>query len=80
LASTPGFNAGTSTVILSVSSSTTVSPDATTSPSFFSHRDTVASTIDSPSGGTFMESIQTDPERIEIKVGIFRLHFQASAV
>jgi hypothetical protein len=39
-----------------------------------SHRDTVASTIDSPSGGTFMESIQTDPERMEIKIGIFVMH------
>ena len=64
LASTPGFNAGTSTVILSVSSSTSVSPAATASPSFFCQRETVASTMDSPSGGTFMGSIQSDPERM----------------
>jgi hypothetical protein len=29
--------------------------------------------MDSPSGGTFMESIQSDPERIEINFGIFML-------
>ena len=52
--STPALSAGTSTVILSVSSSTRVSPDATASPSFLSQRDTVASTIDSPSGGTLI--------------------------
>jgi len=37
----------------------------------------VASTIDSPRGGTFMGSIQIDPERMEIKVGIFRLRHAA---
>ena len=55
---TPARGAGTSTVILSVSSSTRVSPAATGSPSFFSQRETFASTIDSPSGGTFIWSIQ----------------------
>ena len=54
---TPARGAGTSTVILSVSSSTIVSPLATESPFFFSQRDTVASTIDSPSGGTLMDII-----------------------
>jgi hypothetical protein len=44
-------------VILSVSSSTIVSPLATASPFFFTQRDTVASTIDSPSGGTLMDII-----------------------
>jgi hypothetical protein len=38
----------------------------------------VASTIDSPRGGTFMGSIQTDPERMEIKVDIFRLRASAN--
>src|SRR5690606_33507771 len=56
--STPAFRAGTSTVILSVSSSTSVSPDATDSPSFLSQRLTVASTMDSPSGGTLIEIIR----------------------
>ena len=58
--STPAFGAGTSTVILSVSSSTSVSPAATGSPSFFNQRAIVASTIDSPSGGTLNE-IMTGP-------------------
>jgi hypothetical protein len=40
----------------------------------------VASMMDSPSGGTFMGSIQTDPERMEIKVGIFRLHDAAHSL
>ena len=53
----PARGAGTSTVILSVSSSTSVSPEATGSPSFLSQLETVASTIDSPSGGTFISSI-----------------------
>lgn len=57
-ASDPARGAGTSTVILSVSSSTSVSPLVTASPSFLSQRRTVASTIDSPSGGTFIGSIQ----------------------
>src|SRR5207247_10962838 len=48
---------GTSTVILSVSSSTSVSPGATASPSLFSHLETVASTMDSPSGGTLIDVI-----------------------
>ncbi len=54
----PALGAWTSTVILSVSSSASVSPAATGSPSFFDQRETVASTIDSPSGGTFTWSIQ----------------------
>src|SRR5512141_3323173 len=54
---TPARGAGTSTVILSVSSSTIVSPLLTASPFFLSQRDTVASTIDSPSGGTLMDII-----------------------
>jgi hypothetical protein len=54
LTSVPPVVAGTSTVTLSVSSSTMVSPDATRSPSCFNHRETVASTMDSPSGGTLM--------------------------
>src|SRR5438105_2053651 len=54
----PAFGAWTSTVILSVSSSASVSPAATGSPSFFNQRETVASTIDSPSGGTFTWIIQ----------------------
>src|SRR5205085_2073745 len=54
LDSTPALSAGTSTVILSVSSSTSVSPAATASPSCLTQRDTVASTMDSPSGGTLM--------------------------
>ena len=53
-ASTPDLSAGTSTVILSVSSSTRVSPAMTASPSCFSQRDTVALTIDSPRGGTMI--------------------------
>src|SRR5688572_23290304 len=57
-ATTPALRAGTSTVILSVSSSTTVSPAATASPSCLVQRETVASTIDSPSGGTFSEIIR----------------------
>ena len=56
-ASTPALSAGTSTVILSVSSSTSVSPAATGSPSRFSHRETVASVMDSPSGGTLIETM-----------------------
>jgi hypothetical protein len=56
-AMTPARGAGTSTVILSVSSSTIVSPLATESPCFFTQRETVASTIDSPSGGTLMDNI-----------------------
>ena len=32
--------------------------------------------MDSPSGGTFMGSIQIDRKRMEIKVGIFRLRPQ----
>jgi hypothetical protein len=54
---TPARGAGTSTVILSVSSSTIVSPPATASPFFLTQRDTVASTMDSPSGGTLMDII-----------------------
>src|SRR5579862_9091435 len=53
--------AGTSTVTLSVSSSTTVSPAATASPGCFIHRDRVASGVDSPSGGTFMVIIALPP-------------------
>jgi pyruvate/2-oxoglutarate dehydrogenase complex dihydrolipoamide acyltransferase (E2) component len=60
--STPALNAGTSTVILSVSSSTSDSFCATTSPSFFNHREIVASTIDSPSGGTLIEIIPPSSE------------------
>ena len=56
-ANTPALSAGTSTVTLSVSNSTSVSPAATASPSFLSHRATVASTIDSPRGGTLIEII-----------------------
>src|SRR3954447_5557524 len=41
---------------LSVSSSTTGSPSATVSPSFLSQFSTVASTTDSPSGGTTMST------------------------
>jgi hypothetical protein len=59
---TPALNAGTSTVILSVSSSTSDSFCATTSPSFFNHREIVASTIDSPSGGTLIEIIPPSSE------------------
>src|SRR5205085_8537810 len=57
--STPPVTDGTSTVTLSVSSSTSVSPGETESPSFFSHRDTVASTMDSPRGGTLID-VMTD--------------------
>jgi hypothetical protein len=48
------LSAGTSTVILSVSSSTSVSPIATASPSFLFQREMVASVMLSPSGGTLM--------------------------
>ena len=51
-ASTPACGAPTSRSILSVSSSTSGSPADTRSPSFFSQRETRASTIDSPSSGT----------------------------
>ena len=44
--------AGTSTVMLSVSISTRGSSASKDSPTFFSHFDTVASVIDSPSVGT----------------------------
>ena len=60
--STPALSAGTSTVILSVSSSTSVSPAATASPSCLSQRDTVASTIDSPRGGTLI-AVMSAPSR-----------------
>lgn len=60
-ANTPALSAGTSTVTLSVSNSTSVSPAATASPSFLSHRATVASTIDSPRGGTLIEIIPRSP-------------------
>ena len=50
--STPACGALTSRSILSVSSSTSGSPAATASPSFFSHLATRASTIDSPTSGT----------------------------
>ena len=43
---------GTSTLTLSVSNSTKGSSESTWSPTFFSHLDTVASVIDSPSDGT----------------------------
>jgi len=52
--STPALGAGTSTSILSVSSSTRGSPAATASPSFLSHRAIRASTTDSPTSGTTM--------------------------
>ena len=52
VASTPATGAGTSRLTLSVSSSTTGSPMATTSPAFFIQRATRASTIDSPTSGT----------------------------
>src|SRR5438552_3645971 len=55
--STPPVTEGTSTVILSVSSSTSVSPGATASPSLLSHLETVASMMDSPSGGTLIDVI-----------------------
>ena len=48
----PDFGAATSTVILSVSSSTRTSSFSTGSPACFDQRPTVASTTDSPSGGT----------------------------
>ncbi len=57
LVTTPPVSDGTSTVILSVSSSTMVSPGATASPSALSQRETMASVIDSPSGGTLMDVI-----------------------
>ena len=57
---TPASSAGTSTVILSVSSSTSVSPAATRSPSCLSQREIVASTMDSPRGGTLMDDMECD--------------------
>ena len=54
LARTPPRSALTSRSIFSVSSSTSGSPTATRSPSFFSQRATRASTTDSPSCGTTM--------------------------
>ena len=50
--STPACGAGTSRLTLSVSSSTSGSPRATASPTFFIQRATRASTIDSPTSGT----------------------------
>src|SRR5579883_1685177 len=49
---TPVESAVTSRFTFSVSSSTTGSPATTVSPGLLSHRPTVASTIDSPRGGT----------------------------
>ena len=49
---TPAAAAGTSSVILSVSSSTRGSSTATASPADLSHLETVASVTDSPSAGT----------------------------
>src|SRR6185437_12318071 len=53
LVSTPARSAGTSTVILSVSSSRTVSPAFIGSPCCLTQRGTVASTMDYSRGGTF---------------------------
>jgi hypothetical protein len=63
LTSTPLVVAGTSTVTLSVSSSTMVSPAVTASPSRLSQREIVASTMDSPSGGTLIGIIPGDSLR-----------------
>src|SRR5687768_9068664 len=52
VSSTPSCSASTSKLILSVSSSTSGSPDFTSSPSCLSQRPTVASATDSPSSGT----------------------------
>jgi hypothetical protein len=57
--STPAFGARTSTVILSVSSSTRISSLRTASPSDFAHCPTVASTTDSPKGGTLISTDMT---------------------
>jgi hypothetical protein len=51
---TPAAGAGTSSVTLSVSSSTSGSSAATWSPTFLNHLPTVASLTDSPSVGTLI--------------------------
>ncbi len=56
---TPADGAGTSSVTLSVSSSATASSAATLSPTFLSHRETVASATDSPRGGTMISMAMT---------------------
>src|SRR5215831_609421 len=60
----PATGAGTSRVTLSVSSSATGSSSATASPGRFSHFETVASVIDSPSGGTLISVAISGGERV----------------
>src|SRR5205085_6435882 len=71
---TPAAGAGTSSVTLSVSSSTTGSSRATASPGCFSHRATVASAIDSPRVGTRISAcIGSRRQRVADQPGLLAL-------
>src|SRR5215208_7059738 len=59
---TPACGAGTSSVTLSVSSSTTGSSRSTLSPGCFSHFATVASVTDSPKVGTLISTVIGRPQ------------------
>ncbi len=53
----PPAGAGTTLLALSVSSSKSGSPDFTAEPSGFSQRDRMPSVIDSPTPGTWIETV-----------------------